>query len=135
MQAVAVSSFTVSLPLKGTKNLVPRRSPTLQRTLISPRAIAISASESSTIDYSSSISVFPMEACELIGGHACAAQMFPEIKLAAAEANGSNSSAALQEIDRQYLDYDERRTVFPDEACDNLGGEFCEADYQLGVLA
>jgi len=36
-------------------------------------------------------------------------------------------------VERDYLSYDEPKTVFPGEACDDLGGEFCEAPYQAGV--
>lgn len=71
-----------------------------------------------------------MEACELLGGDACSAQMYPEAKLAgAAEA----AAGRREEVERDYLSYDEPKTVFPGEACDDLGGEFCEAPYQAGV--
>ncbi|KAG1370205.1 putative Light-regulated protein, chloroplastic [Cocos nucifera] len=76
--------------------------------------------------------VFPMEACDIIGGEACNAKMFPEAKLAMSS-SGSKSRAALEEIDRDYIEYNEPKTVFPGEACDDLGGEFCEAEYQMGV--
>ncbi|XP_047048357.1 light-regulated protein, chloroplastic-like [Lolium rigidum] len=84
------------------------------------------------VDYSSDVSVFPMEACDLVGGEACeAAEMYPETKL------GDSASAAaaskVEEVEREYLSYDEAKTVFPGEACDDLGGEFCEAPYQTGV--
>ncbi|XP_008791038.2 light-regulated protein, chloroplastic [Phoenix dactylifera] len=131
MQAAAVC-FTGPLPVKGTKTLVPRRSSKPLRTLISPRAVAVTTFETSTIDYSSSISVFPMEACDIIGGEACNAKMFPEAKLAVSS-SGAKSTAALQEIDRDYIEYNEPKTVFPGEACDDLGGEFCEAEYLMGV--
>ncbi|CAD5193235.1 unnamed protein product [Musa acuminata subsp. malaccensis] len=100
--------------------------------LLKPRAVAVTSSETSTIDYSSSISVFPMEACEILGGEACNARMFPEAKLAAAA--GSGGRPASEEIDRDYLEYNDPKTVFPGEACDDLGGEFCQAEYQNGVF-
>ncbi|KAJ4757407.1 Light-induced protein 1-like [Rhynchospora pubera] len=131
MQAATAISFTVTIPIKGTKNLAPRSVAKINRKLISPKAVAITA-EPSVISYDSPISVFPMEACDLIGGDACDVRMFRETKL---EANASRSEArvAREEVDRDYLEYNEPRTVFPGEACDNLGGEFCEAPYQLGV--
>ncbi|CAL9200859.1 unnamed protein product, partial [Musa hybrid cultivar] len=98
--------------------------------LLKPRAVAVASSETSTIDYSSSISVFPMEACEILGGEACNARMFPE-------AAGSGGRPASEEIDRDYLEYNDPKTplcLFPGEACDDLGGEFCQAEYQNGVF-
>ena len=53
-------------------------------------------------------SVFPMEACELLGGDACSAQMYPEAKLAgAAEVAGRREEEA---VERDYLSYDEPTT-------------------------
>lgn len=86
-------------------------------------AVAVEAAE---VDYSSNISVFPMEACDLIGGEACHVQMYPEAKLSSSAAVAV-SRAAAEEVDRDYLSYDEPTTVFPEEACDDLGGEFCKA--------
>ncbi|RZS09056.1 hypothetical protein BHM03_00040152 [Ensete ventricosum] len=48
-------------------------------------------------------SVSPMEACEILGGEACNARMFPEAKLAAA--------VASEEIDREYLEYNDPKTL------------------------
>jgi len=73
-----------------------------------------------------------MEACDLVGGEACeAAEMYPETKLESAPADAA--SRAPEEVEREYLSYDGAKTVFPGEACDDLGGEFCEAPYQTGV--
>ena len=48
-----------------------------------------------------------MEACELLGGDACSAQMYPEAKLAgSAEAAGRRE----EEVERDYLSYDEPKT-------------------------
>ncbi|KQK02774.1 light-regulated protein, chloroplastic [Brachypodium distachyon] len=90
------------------------------------------------VDYSSSVSVFPMEACELVGGEACEApEMYPETKLSAQDSSSSSGSspavAGTSVVEREYLSYDDPKTVFPGEACDDLGGEFCEAPYQTGV--
>ncbi|XP_051207096.1 light-regulated protein, chloroplastic [Lolium perenne] len=85
------------------------------------------------VDYSSNVSVFPMEACDLVGGEACdAAEMYPETKLGDS-ASAAAASRVPEEVEREYLSYDEAKTVFPGEACDDLGGEFCEAPYQTGV--
>ncbi|XP_010249211.1 PREDICTED: light-regulated protein [Nelumbo nucifera] len=91
------------------------------------------AYEVSTVDYSSMTSVFPAEACETIGGEACDVEMYPEVKLKP-EARSGAARIISELIDREYLEYnDNAKTVFPGEACDDLGGEFCEADYQKGV--
>ncbi|XP_072972704.1 light-regulated protein, chloroplastic [Typha angustifolia] len=131
MQAAAVC-FTGPLPFKGTKCLVSRRSHPLRRTFICPRASFSSAPETPMVDYSSSTSVFPAEACETIGGEACSAEMFPEVK-PVAEASSSRARVASEQVDREYVEYNESKTVFPGEACDDLGGEFCEPEYQEGV--
>ncbi|URD85328.1 hypothetical protein MUK42_27242 [Musa troglodytarum] len=49
------------------------------------------------------------------------------------EARGSGGRPASEEIDRDYLEYNDPARVFPGEACDDLGGEFCEAEYQNGI--
>ncbi|CAL9187412.1 unnamed protein product [Musa hybrid cultivar] len=133
MQAAAAVCFAGSLPLRSTKAIAPRSSKP-RRTFHKPRVVAVTAPESSTIDYSSSTSVFPVEACDVVGGEACNAKMYPEVKLAAAAASSADSRAASEEaVDRDYLEYNDPKTVFPGEACDDLGGEFCEAEYQDGV--
>ncbi|KAM6589792.1 hypothetical protein CsatA_012397 [Cannabis sativa] len=87
-----------------------------------------------TVDYSSLTSVFPAEACETIGGEACDAEMYPEVKPPPTKTDATaTTTTTLQSVDRDYLQYDEPKTVFPGEACDDLGGEFCEPDYQTGV--
>ncbi|CAL9136966.1 unnamed protein product [Musa acuminata var. zebrina] len=130
MQAAAAVCFMSPLPVRSPKASFPTSSKP-HSSLLKPRAVAVTSSETSTIDYSSSISVFPMEACEILGGEACNARMFPEAKLAAAA--GSGGRPASEEIDRDYLEYNDPKTVFPGEACDDLGGEFCQAEYQNGV--
>ena len=51
--------------------------------------------------------VFPAEACETLGGEACDAAMFPEVKPAPAQASAKE---AAEEVDREYLDYAEPKT-------------------------
>jgi hypothetical protein len=53
--------------------------------------------------------VFPMEACELLGGEACSAQMYPEVKPAAA-AEEVISWMRKEGVERDYLAYDEPKT-------------------------
>ncbi|XP_050373462.1 light-regulated protein 1, chloroplastic [Argentina anserina] len=127
-------------------SLVSLLTPTTTKSLVLPfrstipraqRCLQLKAtnvtSDPSTVDYSSSAtSVFPAEACETIGGEACDVEMYPEVKL---EPQGKSAEATPgKELeDRDYLEYDGPKTVFPAEACDDLGGEFCEPDYQKGV--
>ncbi|XP_022148909.1 light-regulated protein-like [Momordica charantia] len=84
----------------------------------------------STVDYTSTSSVFPAEACDTVGGEACDVEMYPEVKLKPETKKGSSVS---EPVDREYLQYDSPKTVFPGEACDDLGGEFCDPEYQKGV--
>lgn len=72
-------------------------------------------------------SVFPAEACETIGGEACDVEMYPEAKIKP-EAPSSKNRATSEQTEREYLEYNSPKTVFLDEACDDLGGEFCEAE-------
>ncbi|XP_062206757.1 light-regulated protein, chloroplastic [Phragmites australis] len=133
MQAAATAvGFSAVLPVKGrpvARSTAVAAVPAARRSLRASAA-AVVASEPVEVDYSSSSSVFPMEACELLGGDACSVQMFPETKLADAAAV---DASRREEVERDYLSYDEPKTVFPGEACDDLGGEFCEAPYQAGV--
>ncbi|CAA7400504.1 unnamed protein product [Spirodela intermedia] len=134
MQAAALC-FAVPLPAKGIRTLAPRRLlPTggYRRSTHLPSLAVAAAPENLIVDYSSSTSVFPAEACETIGGDACAVEMFPEVKPPQQAAAAARAGA--EEVDREYLDYSERKTVFPGEACDDLGGEFCDPEYQQGVF-
>ncbi|XVE84237.1 hypothetical protein DITRI_Ditri16bG0154600 [Diplodiscus trichospermus] len=88
--------------------------------------------DTSTVDYSSMLSVFPAEACETIGGDACRADIYPEVKLQP-EARNDSPRAVAELTDREYLEYNDAKTVFCAEACDDLGGEFCSREYQRGV--
>ncbi|XP_023531712.1 light-regulated protein, chloroplastic-like [Cucurbita pepo subsp. pepo] len=99
------------------------------------KAVTAVAYDTSVVDYSSVISVFPAEACETIGGEACWANIFPEVRLQASADSAEAAAVALEEIDREYLDYAaQSKTVFPGEACDDLGGEFCGAEFLNGVF-
>ncbi|KAL0717853.1 hypothetical protein Bca4012_067175 [Brassica carinata] len=90
-----------------------------------PNSSSPSTSDPLTVDYNDSpLSVFPAEACEVISGYACSADIHPEVKL---ERKPVSPPAATEQVDREYLE------VFPAEACDDLGGEFCEPDYQKDV--
>ncbi|KAJ7971776.1 light-regulated protein [Quillaja saponaria] len=99
----------------------------------SPIKASSVANDTSTVDYTSVISVFPAEACETIGGDACLADIYPEVKLEPEPRNDTARIAATEDVDRQYLEYNDSKTVFQSEACDDLGGHFCEAEYQRGV--
>ena len=94
------------------------------------KACAAGVPESSTVDYSSGTSVFPAEACEIAGGKACNVEMYPEVKLKS-EGNSINKSSSTESepFDREYLEYNSPKTVFLEEACDDLGGEFCEPEF------
>ncbi|MCA0772449.1 hypothetical protein, partial [Vibrio vulnificus] len=102
--------------------------------LVSSRASSIKATavtnETTTVDYSSAFSVFPAEACETIGGDSCSADTCPEAKL---KPEATTTTNASELFDREYLEYDDSKSVLPGEACDVLGGEFCEPQYQRGV--
>ncbi|XP_078441331.1 CCR-like protein [Wolffia australiana] len=133
MQASALS-FAASLPAKivGSASAHRKLPPGVASRRRSARLPPLSASaqENLTVDYSSSTSVFPAEACETLGGDACAANVFPETKLPPANNSANANKPSSEQIDREYLDYSEPRTVFPDEACDDLGGDFCKPEYQ-----
>ncbi|EEF50113.1 light-regulated protein, chloroplastic [Ricinus communis] len=94
------------------------------------RASTPVGNDTSTVDYSSVVSVFPAEACETIGGEVCDVDMYPEVKLKPEAESTTAASTATEHIDREYLQYDSPKTVFLEEACDDLGGEFCDPEYQ-----
>ncbi|KAJ1425216.1 Light regulated Lir1 [Sesbania bispinosa] len=123
---VAPPSSFPSLTLPPTKSLASLRK---LDTLKCPSLKAATTYDISTVDYSSISSVFPAEVCEVIGGDACDVEMFPEAKLI--KTDGRNIKVTTRElVDREYLDYNDPKTVFLEEACDDLGGEFCEPDYK-----
>ncbi|KAJ4888303.1 CCR-like [Raphanus sativus] len=84
-----------------------------------------------TVDYDSLLSVFPAEACEVISGYACSADIYPEVKLETKPISPPVTSS--ENVDREYLEYNTPKTVFVAEACVDLGGEFCEPGYQKDV--
>ncbi|XP_020088060.1 light-regulated protein [Ananas comosus] len=133
MQATAVCSTGFILPFKGTNSSLPRTSFMQRKAFIPPRATMKTPPETPMVDYSSSTSVFPAEACETLGGEACSAEMFPEVKPATTTASIDSDRVGSEQVDREYFEYNEPKTVFPGEACDDLGGEFCEPEYQKGV--
>ncbi|KAK4377031.1 hypothetical protein RND71_003327 [Anisodus tanguticus] len=135
MQAALCSTLSYIPPVTPSKILVsPLRSISNFRTHITCPLIKATtvASDTYTVDYSSMTSVFPAEACETIGGEACDVEMYPESKLKSAPTSNRRTTAS-ESVDRDYLAYNEPKTVFLGEACDDLGGEFCEAEYQTGV--
>ncbi|KAL8544294.1 hypothetical protein ACS0TY_004725 [Phlomoides rotata] len=87
-------------------------------------------SNSQSVNYNSAVSVFPAEACETVGGDACMAEMRPEVKL---KPESAERKAASEPVEREYLDYTDSKTVLLGEACDVLGGEFCEPEFQTGI--
>ncbi|KAI4340625.1 hypothetical protein MLD38_025440 [Melastoma candidum] len=135
----AAQFLTLPLPItRPTRGLGPSlstSSPKLRAhgfNLVKTSAVV---NDSLMVDYSSPVSVFPAEACEMIGGEACDVAMFPEVKLESQNKRSSTSkskSSSMDSVDREYYDYNSQKTVFPGEACDDLGGEFCEAEYQSG---
>ncbi|KAJ0252922.1 Light-regulated protein 1 [Hirschfeldia incana] len=127
------------LPLSSPKLtllLLPQTISTTQASRLSslrlrPNSSSPSTSDPLTVDYNDSpLSVFPAEACEVISGYACSADIYPEVKL---ETKPVSPPVASEQVDREYLEYNNPKTVFPAEACDDLGGEFCEPDYQKDV--
>ncbi|KAL3526217.1 hypothetical protein ACH5RR_014589 [Cinchona calisaya] len=86
-----------------------------------------------TVDYSSTFSVFPAEACETIGGDACLADIYPEVKLQMQDTRSTIKITRSELVEREYFQYTNPKTVLLGEACDVLGGEFCERPYQKGI--
>ncbi|KAF2307409.1 hypothetical protein GH714_026952 [Hevea brasiliensis] len=120
------------LPIASTTKTLALQWRTFPRLKI-PRCSPIKGSsvvghDASTVDYSSVTSVFPAEACETIGGEACDVEMYPEVKLKSIAT--STTSTTTEQIDTEYLDYNSPKTVFLEEACDDLGGEFCDPEYK-----
>ncbi|XP_052189436.1 light-regulated protein, chloroplastic [Diospyros lotus] len=121
------------LPFTPAKVLsVPKPLATSLSSRFAPIKAASVASEATSVDYSSSFSVFPAEACETIGGDTCLAEMYPEVK-PRQQATDNMAKIAADLVDREYLEYNDPKTVLPGDACDVLGGEFCERTYQKGV--
>ncbi|ESQ32814.1 hypothetical protein EUTSA_v10005093mg [Eutrema salsugineum] len=141
MQGAMSIKPTILLPLPSSQSspkltlLLPQSITTTKASRLSslrPNASSSSStSDSLTVDYNSLLSVFPAEACETISGYACSADIYPEVKLDTKPV--SRPVATTEPVDREYLEYNNPKTVFCAEACDDLGGEFCEPDYQKDV--
>ncbi|OMO99291.1 Light regulated Lir1 [Corchorus olitorius] len=114
MQAAATLSIAPSTLLPkfspASKNFSAQ--PLRQGCSVAPRRVSIKATattyDTSTVDYNSIFSVFPAEACETVGGDACRADMYPEVRLQPEARNVVSAAAEL--IDREYLQYNEAKT-------------------------
>ncbi|XP_074275165.1 light-regulated protein, chloroplastic [Silene latifolia] len=111
----------------------PHKQPFFTTTHASPLKAVSGSFEPLSVNYNSPTSVFPAEACETVGGDACSANMYPEVKLSKSEEKG-NKKVTIEQVDRDYFDYNSQsKSVLMGEACDDLGGQFCEAPYKSGV--
>lgn len=61
------------------------------------------------LNFFSVFSVFPAEACETIGGDACLADIYPEVRLQP-EARNNTARIASENADREYLQYTDAKT-------------------------
>ncbi|KAE8665694.1 Light-regulated protein [Hibiscus syriacus] len=131
--ALSIAPPLVPTTLPPSKALSPRLGCSVysRGRRLSIKAVATTY-DTSVVDYSSMFSVFPAEACETIGGDACRADIYPEVRLQP-EARTDSPRTATESVDREYLEYNDAKTVFCAEACDDLGGEFCSQGYQRGV--
>ncbi|KAK4392823.1 Light-regulated protein 1, chloroplastic [Sesamum angolense] len=123
MQTALTLSSSPLVPCAPPRKLITSSPP-------NPSRFASVRSNALAVNYSSTISVFPAEACETIGGDTCLADMYPEVKL---EAEAKKPKTASEAVEREYLDYTDPRTVLLGEACNVLGGEFCDRPYQTGI--
>ncbi|KAI4350440.1 hypothetical protein L6164_004895 [Bauhinia variegata] len=98
----------------------------------SPASTRLSQIKATSVNYNSPISVFPAEACETVGGEACLAYIYPEARLEP-QARSATPPISTENVEREYLEYNDAKTVFRGDACDDLGGIFCEHDYQRSV--
>lgn len=55
-------------------------------------------------------SVFPAEACETIGGEACLAEVYPELRVESDPARINVTIRSEEAVDREYLDYTTAKT-------------------------
>ncbi|KAJ8759365.1 hypothetical protein K2173_006885 [Erythroxylum novogranatense] len=118
------SPFVSTLAPKNISALSRSSFPKLQTCKISSiKASAVPSYDPSTVDYSSGTSLWR---------DACAVEMYPEVK-PESEARTTVSNITSELYDREYLEYDGPKTVFLEEACDDLGGEFCHPEYQSGA--
>ncbi|KAF4397540.1 hypothetical protein G4B88_027280 [Cannabis sativa] len=105
----------------------------------SVKANVVTTNNTNTVNYNSPFSVFPAEACETIGGEACfLKQSFNKSRLTQHQLQHHLQrplkenilSTMIQKRKHAYIYFNQ---VFRREACDDLGGEFCEHDYQKSV--
>lgn len=54
--------------------------------------------------------MFPVEACETIGGDACMANMYPEVKVKPESNRNKQPLIASETFDREYFEYNEAKT-------------------------
>ncbi|KAI4318314.1 hypothetical protein L6164_026101 [Bauhinia variegata] len=59
----------------------------------------------------------------------CLAYIYPEGRLEP-QARSATPPISTENVEREYLEYNDAKTVFRGDACDDLGGIFCEHDYQ-----
>uniref|UniRef100_M4EVW2 Uncharacterized protein n=2 Tax=Brassica TaxID=3705 RepID=M4EVW2_BRACM len=72
-----------------------------------PNTSSPTTSDPLTVDYDSLLSVFPAEACEVISGYACSADISPEVKL---ETKPISRPVTSENVDREYLEYNTPKT-------------------------
>eukprot|EP00899_Mesostigma_viride_P026300 jgi/Mesvir1/6855/Mv09026-RA.1 len=98
--------------------------------------------EEGYVDYESkSKTVFPAEACDELGGEFCEPSwkesegVGREVILEKKAGGSMRTSTPPRNLpDRAEVDYaSNKKTVFAADACDTLGGEFCEPSYQENV--
>ncbi|BBM96917.1 hypothetical protein MPTK1_1g01540 [Marchantia polymorpha subsp. ruderalis] len=78
--------------------------------------------------------VFPAEACDELGEEYCGMEGVGKEVKPKAQAISEEKPSSEAGVDREYEEYKGDKTVFPGEACDELGGEFCDPEYQKDVF-
>lgn len=53
--------------------------------------------------------MFPAEACETLGGEACLAEIYPEVKLQP-QSQARNDTPRTENVEREYLEYNDAKT-------------------------
>jgi hypothetical protein len=132
---MATSSVIMNAPSRATfsKNCTTSSSSSLSIPRRSTR-VQSQPTNQEYVNYAGKSSVFPAEACDEVGGDACNVDgVGPEVKPKAAEAAPPAPKAETDGTNRVYVNYAGKKSVLAGEACDDLGGEFCEPEYQEGV--
>lgn len=132
---MATSSVVINAPSRATfsKNCTTSTSSSLS---IPRRSMRVQSQPTNQeyVNYAGKNSVFPAEACDEVGGDSCNVEgVGPEVKPKAAEAAPPAPKAETDGTNRVYVNYAGKKSVLAGEACDDLGGEFCEPEYQEGV--